>query len=85
MRTRKLLAFASTITSILLLASCSEQKAWQDGTVSPLGGKYPLRLSANVEQVQSRSTGKEAWTGGELVSFWKAKQENIISRTLRVM
>ena len=65
MRTRKLLAFASTITSILLLASCSEQKAWQDGTVSPLGGKYPLRLSANVEQVQSRSTGKEAWTGGE--------------------
>ena len=65
MRTRNLLAFASTITGIILLASCSEQKAWQDGTISPLGGKYPLRLSANVEQVQSRSTGKDAWTGGE--------------------
>ncbi len=45
-----------------MLASCSND----DGLTTPLpDGKYPLQLTAEVEQPQTRTGGKDAWTGGE--------------------
>ena len=48
-----------------MLASCSND----DGLTTPLpDGKYPLQLTAEVEQPQTRTGGKDAWTGGEEIS-----------------
>lgn len=45
-----------------VLASCSSE----DESTTPLpDGKYPLQLTAEVAQPQTRAGGKDAWTGGE--------------------
>lgn len=45
-----------------VLASCSSE----DESTAPLpDGKYPLQLTAEVAQPQTRAGGKDAWTGGE--------------------
>ena len=45
-----------------VLASCSSE----DESPAPLpDGKYPLQLTAEVAQPQTRAGGKDAWTGGE--------------------
>ena len=45
-----------------VLASCSSE----DESTAPLpDGKYPLQLTAEVAQPQTRAAGKDAWTGGE--------------------
>lgn len=45
-----------------VLASCSSK----DESTTPLpDGKYPLQLTAEVAQPQTRAAGKDAWTGGE--------------------
>lgn len=45
-----------------VLASCSSE----DESTAPLpDGKYPLQLTAEVAQPQTRTGGKDAWTGGE--------------------
>lgn len=45
-----------------MLASCSSE----DESTTPLPyGKYPLQLTAEVAQPQTRAGGKDAWTGGE--------------------
>lgn len=45
-----------------VLASCSGE----DESTAPLpDGKYPLQLTAEVAQPQTRAGGKDAWTGGE--------------------
>ena len=45
-----------------VLASCSSE----DESATPLpDGKYPLQLTAEVAQPQTRAGGKDAWTGGE--------------------
>ena len=45
-----------------VLASCSSE----DKSTAPLpDGKYPLQLTAEVAQPQTRAGGKDAWTGGE--------------------
>lgn len=45
-----------------VLASCSSK----DESTAPLpDGKYPLQLTAEVAQPQTRAGGKDAWTGGE--------------------
>lgn len=45
-----------------VLASCSSE----DEITAPLpDGKYPLQLTAEVAQPQTRAGGKDAWTGGE--------------------
>lgn len=45
-----------------VLASCSSE----DESIAPLpDGKYPLQLTAEVAQPQTRAGGKDAWTGGE--------------------
>ncbi len=45
-----------------VLASCSSK----DESTTPLpDGKYPLQLTAEVAQPQTRAGGKDAWTGGE--------------------
>lgn len=45
-----------------VLASCSSE----DESAAPLpDGKYPLQLTAEVAQPQTRAGGKDAWTGGE--------------------
>lgn len=45
-----------------VLASCSSE----DESTTPLpDGKYPLQLTAEVAQPQTRAAGKDAWTGGE--------------------
>lgn len=48
----------------LLLAGCSQDDALQQDRLLP-DGKYPLQLTAEVEQPQTRAGGKDAWTGGE--------------------
>ena len=48
---------------LLLLASCNQEET---GDVTPLpDGKYPLQLTAELAQPQTRSGGKDTWTGGE--------------------
>ena len=44
------------------LASCSSED--ENGTSLP-DGKYPLQLTAEVAQPQTRAGGKDTWTGGE--------------------
>lgn len=45
-----------------VLASCSSE----DESTTPLpDGKYPLQLTAEVARPQTRTGGKDAWTGGE--------------------
>ena len=45
-----------------VLASCCSE----DESTAPLpDGKYPLQLTAEVAQPQTRAGGKDAWTGGE--------------------
>ena len=46
-----------------LLASCGKKEA-EDAASLP-DGKYPLQLTAEVAQPQTRAGGKNAWTGGE--------------------
>lgn len=46
-----------------LLASCSINNT--EDTVPLPEGKYPLQLTAEVTQPQTRAGGKNAWTGGE--------------------
>lgn len=45
-----------------VLASCSSE---DESTVPLPDGKYPLQLTAEVAQPQTRAGGKDAWTGGE--------------------
>ncbi len=45
-----------------VLASCSSE---DESTAPLLDGKYPLQLTAEVAQPQTRAGGKDAWTGGE--------------------
>ena len=48
---------------LLLFASCSQEET---GGVTPLpDGKYPLQLTVEQAQPQTRSGGKDTWTGGE--------------------
>ena len=48
---------------LLLFASCSQEET---GDVTPLpDGKYPLQLTAELAQPQTRTGGKDTWTGGE--------------------
>ena len=48
---------------LLLLSSCSQEET---GGVTPLpDGKYPLQLTAELAQPQTRTGGKDTWTGGE--------------------
>ena len=46
-----------------LLSSCNNENI--ESINSFPDGKYPLQLTAEVEQPQTRSGGKDAWTGGE--------------------
>ncbi len=46
-----------------LLSSCNNENI--ESINSFPDGKYPLQLIAEVEQPQTRSGGKDAWTGGE--------------------
>ena len=46
-----------------LLSSCNNENI--ESINSFPDGKYPLQLTAEVEQPQARSGGKDAWTGGE--------------------
>lgn len=46
-----------------LLSSCKNENI--ESINSFPDGKYPLQLTAEVEQPQTRSGGKDAWTGGE--------------------
>ncbi len=48
----------------LLLAGCSQDDALQQDGLLP-DGKYPLQLTAEVAQPQTRAGGKDTWTGGE--------------------
>ena len=45
-----------------VLASCSSE---DESTALLPDGKYPLQLTAEVAQPQTRAGGKDAWTGGE--------------------
>ena len=48
---------------LLLFASCSQEET---GGVTPLpDGKYPLQLTVEQAQPQTRTGGKDTWTGGE--------------------
>ena len=48
---------------LLLFASCSQEET---GGVTPLpDGKYPLQLTAELAQPQTRAGGKDTWTGGD--------------------
>ena len=48
---------------LLLLASCNQEET---GGVTPLpDGKYPLQLTAELAQPQTRAGGKDTWTGGD--------------------
>ena len=48
---------------LLLFASCSQEET---GGVTPLpDSKYPLQLTAELAQPQTRTGGKDTWTGGE--------------------
>ncbi len=46
-----------------LLSSCNNENI--ESINSFPDGKFPLQLTAEVEQPQTRSGGKDAWTGGE--------------------
>ena len=46
-----------------LLASCSTSDS--EDTMPLPEGKFPLQLTAEVTQPQTRAGGKDAWTGGE--------------------
>ncbi len=46
------------------LASCSQDELPGLGNTLP-DGEYPLILTASVDGMQTRSAGKEMWTGGE--------------------
>ena len=51
---------------LLLFASCSQEET---GGVTPLpDGKYPLQLTVEQAQPQTRSGGKDTWTGITLQS-----------------
>ena len=58
-----ILFFAYGLTSGLF-SSCEREGLLKEGTPLPKG-KYPLQLSAEMLQPQTRSGGKETWIGGE--------------------
>ena len=64
----KLWSYLCSRLSVLILAgglfvACDKEET---GGVTPLpDGKYPLQLTAKVAQPQTRTGGKDTWTGGE--------------------
>ena len=63
-----------------LLSSCNNENI--ESINSFPDGKYPLQLTAEVEQPQTRSGGKDAWTGGEEI---RVAMEGMFSSKTYVM
>lgn len=56
------------------LAGCSGDELEGQGSALP-EGEYPLRLSAEVGELQTRAGGKETWTNGDAVGIRKGEDE----------
>ena len=56
------------------LAGCSGDELEGQGSALP-EGEYPLRLSAEVGELQTRAGGKETWANGDAVDIRKGEDE----------
>lgn len=56
------------------LAGCSGDELEGQGSALP-EGEYPLRLSAEVGELQTRAGGKETWANGDAVGIRKGEDE----------
>ena len=63
-----------------LLSSCNNDGI--ESTTSLPDGKYPLQLTAEVAQPQTRAGGKDTWTGGEEI---RVSMEGVFGNKTYVM
>lgn len=54
------------VLAVGLFASCDTDETGADTSLPD--GKYPLQLTAELVQPQTRATGKDAWTGSDAIA-----------------
>ena len=58
------------------LAGCSGDELEGQGSALP-EGEYPLRLSAEVDELQTRAGGKDTWASGDAVGIRKEGEDRV--------